>query len=207
MLSYEKELWDKGVDRVAGVDEVGRGCLAGPIVAAAVIWSPKILTWKEKLPEAHNILSGIKDSKKLTHNQKGSLNEFIKKNALMYSVVEISNKMIDKKGIGEANRLVLRKALEKLDRIEHALVDHFKLGDDKFSHTPITRGDAKSLSIASASIIAKVYRDKLMGGFTKKYPLYGFENHVGYGTKQHREAISKYGLSPIHRKSFKVHTS
>lgn len=206
-LSYEKELWSQGLTRVAGVDEVGRGCIAGPLVTAAVIWPKDLLEWTEDVEsEQFKLLIKIRDSKKVTKRNRNLLSEFIKENCLAYSIVEISPEEIDANGVGEANKKALREAIFKLDSVEHAFIDHFNIfNPNEVPHTPINGGDNLSISISAASIIAKVYRDNLMETkYHESYPLYGFNKHVGYGTKAHIEAVKKHGLSEIHRKSFKI---
>ena len=222
-IEYEKELWGRGLKFVIGVDEVGRGCLAGPLVACAVAWSPEIATFdweKMKSEKASNELSfllEITDSKKVSPRKREKLADLIKNYCLEYFIVEVSSEEIDELGVGEANKKALRKAALGIKNVEHVLVDHFSIFSSEnktyqsqdnrmipISETPITNGDLLSISIASASIIAKVYRDKLMREkFHPLYPEYGFDKHVGYGTKLHLEAISKYGPCKIHRKSFR----
>ncbi|MBD3366452.1 ribonuclease HII [candidate division WWE3 bacterium] len=240
LLSYEKELWSRGVDLVAGVDEAGRGPLAGPMVVAAVALNKAHLEglslWLERLetvtkansdeksriilnPRNYDVLSEeklknyslINDSKKLTEKRRELLYDFIKKEAISYSIIEISHTHIDTKGISSGVRLgfnsavkALEKPLKKLNKkLGHVLTDHVKIGKmaDNFQ-TNITKGDSKSINIAAASILAKVYRDRLMKDLSLKFPEYGFERHKGYGTKAHREAIFKFGPCEIHRKSF-----
>jgi len=201
MWNQEINLWNKGIKFIAGVDEVGRGPLAGPIVAAAVIW--KVNTDFT----SHEHFSLINDSKKLTEKRRLLLSDFIKKKALDYAVFEISPAEIDQNGVGEANKKALYEAVKMLRNCEHLLTDHFSISSesDPFDETCLDKGDQKSISIAAASIIAKVYRDNLMRGkYHQLYPQYGFDTHVGYGTKKHIEAIKKFGFCPIHRRSFKV---
>lgn len=198
-LKYEFELWYRGIDVVAGVDEVGRGALAGPLVAAAVCWDPDFI----KRRQSSAPITLIKDSKLLGQKARQELSDFIHKNALHIQIIEISPQEIDQCGVGEANKKALAQAGCLIPGIRHILVDHFKINSEPIPHTPVPNGDSKSLSIASASIIAKVYRDNLMRQkYHNKYPLYGFGSHVGYGTKNHREAIKQHGLCNVHRKSF-----
>lgn len=212
-IKYEIKLWQKGIVNVTGIDEVGRGCLAGPLVTAAVIWPPTIVEWVNNDVEKFDLLSQIKDSKKLSAAKRNTLAQFIKENSTAYAIYEIDSVEIDKHGVGEANKKALKQVVINLSKknskfkIEHVLIDHFKVFTQtkEYPETSITNGDELSISIASASIIAKVYRDTLMQEhFHKKYPQYGFAKHVGYGTKTHKEAIFKYGYSPIHRQSFKL---
>lgn len=199
MLSFEKKYWDAGFLHIAGADEVGRGCIAGPIVAAAVIWDKTFLTENiDKIDE----LKIINDSKKLTEKKRTLLAEFIKQNAKAYAITEISAKIIDEKGITYANNQVLTTAINELPiKPDFVLIDHFKLDLD--NSESITKGDALSITIASASIIAKVFRDtQMQEKYAKEYPNYGFEKHVGYGTKLHMEKIKELGVKEIHRKTF-----
>ncbi len=224
-LKYELELIGKGLDHVAGVDEAGRGPLAGPIVAAAVILDPKIIIelsnlWKElkkydsKTKDKHlskksyknsyDKYAEIKDSKKLTEKIREDLYEFIIKEARDYSVARISSTEIDQEGIACANSRGFTIAVKSL-RVspDHVLSDHFRLEDISVeSQTNISKGDNKSITIAAASIVAKVYRDRIMRKYADEFPQYGFEKHKGYGTKYHKEAILKHGPCAIHRKSF-----
>ncbi len=201
-LAYEKKLWSRGVKKVVGIDEVGRGSWAGPVVAAAVIFS-------RALPKTFNDVSDLKkirDSKLLTPKQRDTLSEVIKKHCAYYSVSEISLKRINRWGIGKCSQYAFRKAIKELPiKPEHILIDAFYVKYiGKKKQTPIIKGDQKCFSIAAASIIAKVHRDNLMKKLHKKYPKYRFDKHKGYGTKLHQEKINKYGLSEVHRKSFKI---
>jgi ribonuclease HII len=181
---------------IAGVDEVGRGPLAGPIVAAAVIL-------KLNYEDDHDLILKIKDSKKLSEKMREELNIVIKEKALSYSIFEISNDEIDSKGIAWCNNEALRLAVMGLS-IEPALVlsDGYAIKNCNIENKFIIKGDVKSASIACASIIAKVYRDNLMKDYSNTYPQYGFDKNSGYGTKDHIEAIKRYGYTKIHRTSF-----
>jgi ribonuclease HII len=192
-FEYEKKLWKQGLQFIAGVDEVGRGCFAGPVVAAAVI-----------LPSNFSATDKINDSKKLTPKVRNELAVIIQKHALSYSIAEISVETINEKGIGKAaQQAFFKSVLDLQTQPEHILVDAFVIeGLDKSIQTPIIYGDSLSISIAAASIIAKVYRDKLMEELHEKFVVYDFFTNKGYGTKKHREAIGKYGLCELHRKSF-----
>ena len=194
--SFKEEslLLEKGFKKIAGVDEVGRGAFAGPLVAAAVIL-PQNLT-----------LNGIKDSKLLTSDRREILSKYIIENALAYSISEISLTFINKHGIGKANNKAFHDCLKKLkDKFDFVLVDGFNIKDfNNNLQKSIIHGDNISVSIAAASIIAKVYRDNLMRELHKKYPAYNFLENKGYGTRFHRNAIKKHGLSKIHRTSFKL---
>ncbi len=178
----------------AGLDEAGRGCLAGPVVAAAVILPKK---YKHKL---------LNDSKKLSAKQREELRIEIEKEALAFSVAEISEKEIDEMNILNASFKAMHHALNDLKIIPELLLidgNRFK----KYKEIPyecIVKGDGKYLSIAAASILAKTYRDELMVEFALKYPQYGWERNMGYGTAVHREAIEKYGYCPLHRMTFKL---
>ena len=176
---------------VAGVDEVGRGPLAGPVVAAAVIM------------ETNNIPNGINDSKKLSKKNRLKVADEIKKNSI-YSIAEASVKEIDEINILQASLLAMKRAIEGLSKKPMTvLVDgKFKPKTNLPTHS-IIKGDTQSISIAASSIIAKVYRDDLMKDFSKKYPEYLWEKNAGYGTKEHLLAIKKCGITPIHRKTFK----
>lgn len=176
---------------IAGVDEAGRGPLAGPVVVAAVILNED------------TFIEGIDDSKKLTEKKRKKAYDEIKEKALAYSIIEISEKDIDRLNILEATKLGVKKAVESLDiKPEIVLTDALRDLDISFNYVPIIKGDAKSYSIAAASILAKVYRDERMKELAEKYPEYSFEKHKGYGTKMHYEALKKYGMSEIHRKTF-----
>lgn len=194
-FEMEKLLWQEGIKFVAGVDEVGRGCFAGPIVASAVILPPNFSAAKR-----------INDSKLLSPARRKELSEIIKQEAVSYALGVVSINYINKYGIGQANQLAFKKSLNKLSIIpEYVLVDGFKI--KKFFRTrqkAIIKGDRISVTIASASIIAKVYRDELMQNLPYKYNKYGFYGNKGYGTEFHREAIYKYGLSDLHRTSFNL---
>lgn len=194
-LKFEQELWSKKYRYVCGLDEVGRGCFAGPVVVGAVIFSPNV-----KLPE------GIADSKLLTSNKREKLAIQIKKAALAWSIGEISVTDINKHGIGKATQMAFRKALRLCSvQADFVLIDAFYVERfNKKRQKPVKDGDKICVSISAASIIAKIYRDELMQKLHQKYPQYGFAKHKGYGTKEHQDAIKKYGLCPLHRKSFNL---
>lgn len=181
---------------IAGTDEVGRGPLAGPIVAASVILN---LNYKSD----KDLILGIKDSKKLSASVREKLSKVIKSKALDFNIALINNTKIDERGISWCNNEVLRKAVDGL-KIQPDLVlsDGYAVKNLNIDNEFIIKGDAKSASIACASIIAKVYRDNLMREYSKEYPNYRFENNSGYGTKEHIEAIRKYGVCKIHRRYF-----
>ncbi|MBE4908746.1 ribonuclease HII [Bacillus luteolus] len=190
MSEYENNLYHQGINTIAGVDEVGRGPLAGPVVAAAVI-----------LPKGFKLL-GLNDSKKLTDNMKNDLFEAINKEALAIGIGIISAEKIDEVNIYEATKLAMVKAINQLSiKPEHLLIDAMKLPIN-IPQTSIIKGDSASISIAASSIVAKVTRDRLMKRLGDIYPEYGFENHMGYGTKEHINALQEFGSTIEHRQSF-----
>ena len=190
LLSYENELYDKGIELIAGVDEVGRGPLIGPVVTAAVI-----------LPKGY-ILEGLTDSKKLTEKKREKFYDIIMKDALSVSIGMMDESVIDEVNIYEATKLAMIQAIDNLSiKPEHVLIDAMKLDID-IPTTSIIKGDAKSESIAAASVIAKVTRDRMMYELDKKYPMYGFGSHKGYPTKKHIDALYKYGLIEGYRKTY-----
>lgn len=191
-LSFENNLLkNPDINYIAGIDEVGRGPLAGPVVAASVI-----------LPKNTEAFIGISDSKTLSKKQREKFSEIIKEKAVAYSIIEIDKILIDKHNILEATKIAMIKSVNNLPiKPQHLLIDALKLKVD-IEQTAIIEGDLKSLSIAAASIIAKVHRDKLMEDYGKLYPEYGFERNMGYGTKEHLQALDVYGYTPIHRHSF-----
>lgn len=190
MLDYEKKYEDLVL--IAGVDEVGRGPLAGPVVCACVIMPM----------DKDNIIEGINDSKKLSEKKREELYDKILEKAICYSIQEVSEKVIDEINILEATKLCMTKCIKALEiEPEIVLVDALKLPID-IKQEAVIHGDALSYNIASASIIAKVYRDRKMKELAKTYPEYGFEKHKGYGTKAHIDALKKYGACPIHRTTF-----
>ena len=189
MLEYENELYEKGITLIAGVDEVGRGPLIGPVVAAAVI-----------LPKGF-YHPGIKDSKKLSEKKREELYKVITENALSIGVGTVSEEVIDEINIYEATKTAMKEAINSLTiPPEHVLIDAMKL-DLKMPSTSIIKGDALSESIAAASIIAKVTRDHLLMKMDEEYPMYDLKNTKRYGTKKHLEALEKYGACKYHRKS------
>ena len=189
---YEKELNSKNINIIAGVDEVGRGPLLGSVVAACVV-----------LPKDF-YLEGLTDSKKLSEKKRDEFYEILLNNCLAYGVGIISPEKIDEVNIYEATKLAMIEAInqvrEKLP-LEHVLIDAMPLDLD-IPSTSIIKGDSKSISIAAASVIAKVTRDKMMYELNEKYPMYGFDKHKGYPTKKHIEAINKYGLIDGYRKTY-----
>ena len=191
MMNYEKELYEKGIEYIAGIDEAGRGPLCGPVVSAAVIL------------KKGDYIEGVNDSKKLSEKKREKLFDEINERAVAIGIGIVDERTIDEINILEATRLAMKKAVENLQvKPEHVLVDAEKKVPIEISYTPIIKGDALSVSIAAASIIAKVTRDRMLYEMDKKYPEYGLAKNKGYGTKAHVEAIKQYGLTEIHRKSF-----
>ena len=190
MLAYEKELYAQGIDLIAGVDEVGRGPLAGPVVAAAVI-----------LPKACKI-PGLNDSKKIPKSKHKEIYEAVLQNAIAIGIGIKDNQVIDQVNIYEATKLAMMEAIGQLEpQPQHLLIDAMKL-DLPIPQTSIIKGDANSLSIAAASIVAKVTRDQMMEEFDREYPGYDFAQNAGYGTAKHLAGLDKLGVTPIHRRSF-----
>ncbi|MCE1253691.1 MAG: ribonuclease HII [Anaerolineae bacterium] len=193
-LSVEEPLWSQGLV-LAGLDEAGRGAWAGPVSAGAVILPPSsdILT----------LLNGVRDSKQMTPLQRERWAETIKIKALSWGVGLASNEEIDTIGILAATRLAMRRALAALyPQPQHLLIDALRLPEISLPQTPLIKGDSRCLSIAAASVLAKTTRDKFMSQAAQFYPVYGFENHKGYGTARHLQAMQQDGLSPIHRTSY-----
>lgn len=192
-LDFEQQAIAEGYRYIAGVDEVGRGCLAGCVVAAAVI-----LDLSKPIPV------GLNDSKKLSAKRREILHLQVKENAVSYAIAQVEADEIDQINILEATKKAMRLAIEKLSpNADFLLIDAVKLKDVNLPQKSIIHGDAISASIAAASIIAKTYRDNLMQEMDKIYPEYGFARHVGYGTKAHFEALRKFGHCEIHRTSFR----
>lgn len=192
LYKYENELYDKGISYIGGVDEVGRGPLIGPVVAACCV-----------LPKDF-YLEGLNDSKKLSEKKRNIFFDYIKEHAVCYGIGIISPEVIDKVNIYEATKLAMYDAIKQVREkvnLEHVLVDAMPLSLD-IDVTPIIKGDAKSASIAAASVLAKVTRDRMMIELDSKYPMYGFKSHKGYPTKKHLEAIAKYGLIDGYRKTY-----
>ncbi len=191
MLEFEKSVWEQGYRSIAGIDEVGRGCLFGDVVAAAVI-----------LPEGL-LLEGVDDSKKLSEKRREQLYEIILSEAIAWSVSRVDAAVVDTINIKQAARLAMKQAVETLlVQPDYLLVDAEKV-DCEHPQLAIIKGDARSQSIAAASIVAKVTRDRLCAGeWDALYPAYGIAIHKGYATKLHREKLLEYGPSPMHRQSF-----
>lgn len=191
MNQYETELYDSDCQIIAGIDEVGRGPLAGPVVAAAVI-----------LPRNFFVL-GINDSKLIPEKKREELYDYITGHAKAVGIGVVANEMIDEINILNATKLAMKNAINDLNVVpEHVLIDAVTLEDIACNQTAIIKGDQKSISIAAASIIAKVTRDRKMCEYHEQYPYYDFKANKGYGTKNHYQGIKEYGLSPLHRRSF-----
>ena len=190
-LQYEKSAREKGFKYICGVDEAGRGPLAGPVCAAAVI-----------LPD-DMIIEGVNDSKKLSEKKREMLFDVIKEKALAYSIAFATVDEIEELNILNATMIAMKRAVEGLEiKADYAMIDGNRLPPIDIPCEYIVKGDANSMSIAAASILAKVSRDRLCYDYAKKYPEYGFEKHKGYGTKLHTDAIKQYGPCEIHRISF-----
>ena len=192
LYKYENELYEKGIKYIGGVDEVGRGPLIGPVVTACVV-----------LPKDF-VLEGLTDSKQLSEKKRNEYYKYIKEHALACEVGIIGPEIIDEVNIYEATKLAMLEAIKKVNeklKLEHVLIDAMPLELD-IPSTSIIKGDAKSISIAAASVIAKVTRDEMMYELDKIYPQYGFKSHKGYPTKKHLEALNNYGLIEGYRKTY-----
>ena len=190
-LEYERRLLNEGYKYICGVDEVGRGPLAGPVVCAAVIMP------LDKLVE------GVDDSKKIGKKKREIIAEKILDCAVACRICRVEREIIDEINILQATRLCMKNAVEELSvKPDFVLTDGNMTLDISLPQTSIIKGDAKSYTIGAASIVAKVYRDNIMKEYAALYPQYGFETNAGYGSRSHIEAIEKYGLTPIHRRSF-----
>ncbi len=192
ILEYEKDLWQQGFQHIAGIDEAGRGPLAGPVVSGCVIFRPYVA------------LEGVYDSKALTPQKRSELYEIILNNCAGYGLGIVDNETIDQINILEATKLSMLKAVQSLKiNPDFILIDAVSIKSN-IPYKSIIKGDQKSFTIAAASIIAKVYRDRLMDNLHEEYPHYLWNKNKGYGTEEHRKAIHEHGLSPYHRKSFTV---
>lgn len=192
LYEYENELYSKGIKYIGGVDEVGRGPLIGPVVASCVV-----------LPKDF-ILEGLTDSKKLSEKKRNLFYDYIINHCVAYGIGIVSPEEIDEINIYEASRKAMIIAINKVREqinLEHVLIDAMPINLD-IPTTSIIKGDAKSISIAAASVVAKVTRDSMMYELDEKYPMYGFASHKGYPTKKHIEAIHKYGLIEGYRKTY-----
>ncbi len=191
LLSFERTLWSRGITHIAGVDEAGRGPLAGPVVAAAVIFPREV------------IIPGVNDSKQVTERRREILFDEIRRYAIAVSIGIVDHEVIDRINILQASLLAMHKAIDALSvQPQQLLVDGNFFSHESIPVENIIKGDALSHSIAAASIIAKVTRDRMMREFDREFPHYGFGKHKGYGTRAHVEAIRQYGLCAIHRRTF-----
>ena len=190
---YEKELLNDGIKIIGGVDEVGRGPLVGPVVAACVVLP---LDFK---------LDGLTDSKKISEKKREEYYEYIINNCVAYGIGECSPKEIDELNILEATKVAMKRAIDKVNKqikIDYLLIDGNMKFDFEYKYKSIVKGDYYSISISAASVIAKVYRDRMLIELDKKYPMYGYKSHKGYPTKKHLEAIKKYGLIDGYRLTY-----
>lgn len=189
MLSYEHSKWKTGMKFVAGIDEAGRGPLAGPVVVAAVIF-----TDPEKIPL-------VNDSKKLSAKKRNSMRDMIMETpGVLYAIKEISPETIDEKNILQATHLGMRTVISSFSNLDFVFIDGLPVPDFPVPSESIVKGDSKSASIAAASILAKTHRDSIMEKYDEEFPEYGFKKNSGYGTAEHMEALRKYGPTPIHRR-------
>jgi len=192
LYNHENRLKNEGYSLIAGIDEAGRGSLSGPVVAAAVILPCQLF------------IANVKDSKKLTSKKRSELYFAILNKAQDVGIGVVEAKIIDKINIAQASYLAMKKAILDLKEVpDYLLVDGFKIPNLNILQLPLIKGEDKSISIAAASIIAKVYRDIIMINYDEKYPQYFFKKNKGYGTEEHLKALLKYGPSEIHRKTFK----
>lgn len=192
LWEYENKLYKQGINYIGGVDEVGRGPLVGPVVAACCV-----------LPKDF-VLEGLTDSKKLSEKKRNVFFDYIKDNCICYGIGVVEPEIIDEVNIYQATKIAMKKAISKVEEqidLEHVLIDAMPLDLD-IPTTSIIKGDSKSISIAAASVLAKVTRDSMMYELDKKYPQYGYASHKGYPTKKHLEAIHKYGLIEGYRKTY-----
>ena len=192
LWEYENKLYKQGINYIAGVDEVGRGPLVGPVVAACCV-----------LPKDF-VLEGLTDSKKLSEKKRNVFFDYIKDNCICYGIGIVEPEIIDEVNIYQATKIAMKQAISKVEEqidLEHVLIDAMPLDLD-IPTTSIIKGDSKSISIAAASVLAKVTRDSMMYELDKKYPQYGYASHKGYPTKKHLEAIHKYGLIEGYRKTY-----
>ncbi len=190
MLDYERDLWAKGYRNVGGCDEAGRGPLAGPLVVACVVLDPEVS------------IEGINDSKKLSKAKREGLFDTIREQAKFYEIVTFSASEVDTLNVYQASKQGMLKACERIGTIDYMLTDAIPINHAPVPVRSIVKGDQKSASIAAASILAKVTRDRYMEEIAKKYPVYGFERHKGYPTKGHLAALNRDGTCQEHRKSF-----
>jgi len=197
-LTFEKALWQAGVEAVAGIDEAGRGALAGPVAAAAVVLPPE--------DDMLALLAGVRDSKQMTPAQRNRWSVQIKKLALAWGVGFASAGEIDQLGILPATRLAAERALGELGLTPgHLILDYLFLTESQLPQTSLVKGDQRSLSVAAASVLAKTTRDAELVRLDEQFPGYGFSRHKGYGTSVHCAAMQSLGLSPVHRQTFHLH--
>lgn len=192
LWEYENKLYKQGINYIGGVDEVGRGPLVGPVVAACCV-----------LPKDF-VLEGLTDSKKLSEKKRNAFFDYIKDNCICYGIGIVEPEIIDEVNIYQATKIAMKQAISKVEEqidLDHVLIDAMPLDLD-IPTTSIIKGDSKSISIAAASVLAKVTRDSMMYELDKKYPQYGYASHKGYPTKKHLEAIHKYGLIEGYRKTY-----
>lgn len=201
MLQFEEKYWLKGVNAIAGLDEAGRGPLAGPVIAGAVVFDKDFLCNNKN----NEIITLINDSKQLSEKKREMIFEYlVSTDGISYAVGGATAQEIDQINILQATWVAMKRAVENLPNLPDViLVDGLPVKGLPVNSEAIVKGDSKSLSIAAASIIAKVSRDRLICEWDKDYPEYGFANHKGYGSKKHLEALEKFGPCPIHRKTFK----
>jgi len=193
LLVYESELWDRGVERIAGIDEAGRGPLAGPVVAAAVVFQRNVF------------IEGVRDSKTVPQKEREVLHGLILQRAEAVGLGVVDEKTIDRINILQATYQAMRTAIRALSpQPQHLLVDGRGLPEAPLPQTGIIRGDGKSFTVAAASIVAKVTRDRIMTEYDRQYPQYGFSRHKGYGTRAHVRAILEFGYCDLHRRSFRL---
>ena len=190
MYYLEEQLWKKGYKYIAGCDEVGRGPMAGPVVCAAVVL------------DKNDYIEGLNDSKKLTYKKREELSEIIKAKAIEYKITYIDNEEVDRINVLEASRKGMTESVNSLKHCDYVLSDCMDLYDIKVPYETYIKADASIACVAAASIIAKVERDHYMEEMAKTYPLYGFDKHKGYVTKYHKDAIKKYGICKLHRKTY-----
>lgn len=196
MYELEHQLWNEGITRIMGLDEVGRGCLAGPVVAAGVIMDPR------------ESIEGINDSKQLTANERVRIAELIKEKAMYWTIRECTVAEIDEKNIYWASVAAMEKCILESEKWpDYLLVDGKQFPQIPIPGTCVIKGDTKSASIAAASILAKVYRDELMLQLHEQLPYYGWNSNVGYPTQKHYEGLQQYGVTHYHRRSFKLKTT
>jgi ribonuclease HII len=196
-LRFEIDLWAQGLQVVAGIDEAGRGALAGPVTAAALVLPAD--------PNLSRLLTGVRDSKQMTPDQRSLWSARLRQLALGFGIGFASHQEIDTFGIVPATRLAMQRALAGLPQApHHLLIDYVDIPEVAIPQTCLVKGDARSLSIAGASILAKTARDDLLRQLDGQYPGYGFAANKGYGTQAHRDALARLGLSPVHRRSFRV---